>query len=383
MTERKRNILIALGMIGIFLLIHGNFSAAINYYVQQELGITSLILDGVEFTTAEINQMITERMPDFMETKMFFFLIADLLLLGIFVLDIVFKKKNLSKELYLAKFLPAAVVPLLLMGVGLNIVLNQIFYIIPFPKSWMLAYENSVMPMNPDNCVFTMIFTVIVAPIVEEVVFRTLAYTKLKRAMPTVAAAVLLSVIFGLIHGSLMQIVTIPLLGLALVWVLERTKSLYAAILYHSVFNATAMWLTLNAETVSDNELLFLAVGGIATVVGAVWFWTMSVRYDGKESGQEVLPEEVDAVQQNAPRDVHTCSFVLMILGCIFAYFFPVATFGLSIPSLVLSVKRQKQYNTSLAITLNLVALVVAMLMTVLLSYVIVTTVREWGVFTR
>ncbi len=379
MEERKRNILIALGMIGTFLLIQGNFSAAISYYVEHELGTTSLILDGVEFTTAEINQLITERMPDFMETKMFFFLIADLLLLGIFVLDIVFKKKKLSKELYLTKFRPGVIVPLLLMGVGLNIVLNQIFYMIPFPEKWIVDYENSVMPMNPDNCVFTMIFTVIVAPIVEEVVFRALAYTKLKRAMPTVVAAVLLSVVFGLMHGSLMQMVTIPFLGLVLVWVLERTKSLFAAILYHSVFNATAMWLTLNAETVSENTLLVFAIGCMVLVVGAIWFLKIPMACCKEEILSRSLQEEETI--QNTPKDIHICSFVLMILGCIFAYFFPIATFGLSIPSLVLSVKKQKEYNTSLAITLNLVALVVAMLMTVLLSYVIVTTVRGWGVF--
>lgn len=379
MTQRKRNILSALGVVGIFILIQGNFSAAINYYVQQELGIISQILDGVEFTTAEINQMIQEKMPDFMETKMSFFLVADFLLLGIFVLDIVFKKKKLSKELYLAKFRLVGIVPLLLMGVGLNIVLNQIFYMIPFPENWIVDYENSVMPMNPDNCVITMIFTVIVAPIVEEVVFRALAYTKLKHAMPTVVAAVLLSVVFGLIHGSLMQMITIPFLGLVLIWVLERTKSLYAAIFYHSVFNANAMWVTLNAETVSENNLLLLAVGGIAMVVGAVWFWKIPVACRKEEILSRSLQEE--ETTQNTPKDIHICSFVLMILGCIFAYFFPIATFGLSIPSLVLSVKKQKEYNTSLAITLNLVAVVVAMLMTVLLSYVIITTVREWGVF--
>ena len=380
MKEGKRNIFFALGIIGVFVLIQGLFTSALSYYAQQELGITSLILDGVEFTTAEINQMIQEKMPDFMETKMFFLLIADFLLLGIFVLDIVFKKRKLSKELYLAKFRPVGIVPLLLMGVGLNIVFNEIIYIIPFPESWLLAYEDSVMPINPDNCVFTMIFTVIVAPIVEEVVFRALAYTKLKRAMPTIVAAVLLSVIFGLIHGSLMQMVAIPFLGLALVWVLERTKSLYAAILYHSVFNATAMWITLNAETVSENRLLFFVGGGIAMIVGTVWFWRIPIVGGKGEKKQAVLQENGTEVQQEIPKDIHICSFVLMILGCVFAFFFPVATFGLSIPSLVLGVKKQKEYNTSLTITLNLVALVVAMLMTVLIGYVIVTTVRSWGV---
>ncbi len=379
MTVRKRNILVALGIIGVFVLIQGLFTSAVSYYAQQELGITSLILDGVEFTTAEINQMITERNPDFMETKMFFFLIADFLLLGIFVLDIVFKKKKLSKELYLVKFRPAVVIPLLLMGVGFSLLLNQLVSVIPFPESWMLAYENSVIPMNPDNCVFTVIFAIIVAPIVEEVVFRALAYTKLKRAMPAVVAAVLLSVVFGLIHGSLIQMVTIPFLGLVLVWVLERTKSLFAAILYHSVFNATALWLTLNEEMVSEKALLFLTVGGIAMVVGMVWFRRIPVTGGEEEKRQGILPEHGSAERQETPKDIHICSFVLMILGCVFAYLFPVATFGLSIPSLVLSVKKQKEYNTSLTITLNLVALVVAMLMTVLIGYVIVTTIRSWG----
>lgn len=67
---------------------------------------------------------------------------------------------------------------------------------------------------------------------------------------------------------------------------------------------------------------------------------------------------------ENVPtkKTVHVPSLVLMIIGAVFALMFilPIITYGCSIPSLVMSIKRRKTHVTLYAIIINIIALVLA-----------------------
>ncbi|MGN0598991.1 MAG: hypothetical protein ACI4JK_03760 [Oscillospiraceae bacterium] len=53
-------------------------------------------------------------------------------------------------------------------------------------------------------------------------------------------------------------------------------------------------------------------------------------------------------------------SLVLGIVGTVFAFFIPAVTYGCSIPGLVRGVKKRKIKNCTAGITLNIVALAIA-----------------------
>lgn len=69
-----------------------------------------------------------------------------------------------------------------------------------------------------------------------------------------------------------------------------------------------------------------------------------------------------------AKKTVHVPSLVLMIIGAVFALMFilPIITYGCSIPSLVMSIRRRKTHVTLYAIIINIIALVLAVASSVL-----------------
>ncbi len=65
-------------------------------------------------------------------------------------------------------------------------------------------------------------------------------------------------------------------------------------------------------------------------------------------------------------KKVHVPSLVLMIIGAVFALILPIVTYGCSIPSLVMSIKKKEEYITTYAIVINIIALVGALINSIL-----------------
>lgn len=78
---------------------------------------------------------------------------------------------------------------------------------------------------------------VLLAPIVEELMFRGAGYGLLERFGPT-RAAVLVGLAFALVHGLLIGFAVIATFGIGLAFLRARTDSIYPCILLHSTFNA-------------------------------------------------------------------------------------------------------------------------------------------------
>ncbi|MDP9268607.1 MAG: CPBP family intramembrane metalloprotease [Acidobacteriota bacterium] len=98
-------------------------------------------------------------------------------------------------------------------------------------------------------------FGVLVAPLVEELLFRGLLYPVLNRHLGVVAALVLTSLGFALLHASQLALAWAPLLslflvGFALTLVRARFQSVAASTLVHMAYNATLL------------AILYLQTGG-------------------------------------------------------------------------------------------------------------------------
>ena len=83
------------------------------------------------------------------------------------------------------------------------------------------------------------IMTLTIVPIYEELIFRRVIYDDTKKLFNAKIAALVSAVLFGLIHlhGSYMQITVTMVGGLLSAYCYEKTKSLYACILLHSIHN--------------------------------------------------------------------------------------------------------------------------------------------------
>ncbi len=87
----------------------------------------------------------------------------------------------------------------------------------------------------------------VIAPVVEEVVFRGFVYGGLRHRLGVPAALVISSAVFALAHslsvgGSILLLApSLFIAGLVLAWVYERTKSLVPGMLLHATFNLIAV----------------------------------------------------------------------------------------------------------------------------------------------
>ncbi len=96
--------------------------------------------------------------------------------------------------------------------------------------------------------VLTFISLVVLPPFVEEIMFRGFLYSSLKKAMPKVASVVITSLIFASAHlpgggaAGLLYIAAVDtfILSLVLIYLRERTGSLWASITLHGVKNGIA-----------------------------------------------------------------------------------------------------------------------------------------------
>lgn len=85
---------------------------------------------------------------------------------------------------------------------------------------------------------------VLVAPVVEEVLFRGFFHAGLRRSLPFLPAALVTSGLFGLIHYTGPETVGVvpqlAIFGLALAWLYEKTGSLWPPIALHALNNGLA-----------------------------------------------------------------------------------------------------------------------------------------------
>lgn len=90
------------------------------------------------------------------------------------------------------------------------------------------------------------VMAVIMAPFLEEALFRGLLLPALRRRLPFVPAALLVTALFAGLHGVqtggyLPALVAISLVGYLLAWLREASDSLWPSVIFHMGFNFTAL----------------------------------------------------------------------------------------------------------------------------------------------
>ena len=85
-----------------------------------------------------------------------------------------------------------------------------------------------------------LVLFVVIAPFVEEVLFRGLGQSLFRRFGP-VTAIVLVGLFFGIWHGLLIALLVLVPFGWGLAYLRERTNSVYPGMFVHALFNAAAI----------------------------------------------------------------------------------------------------------------------------------------------
>lgn len=90
-----------------------------------------------------------------------------------------------------------------------------------------------------------LLVAVLLAPVFEEIFFRGLFYSALRRKMGPRAAVLLNGLIFGALHFQPLYMVSLVLVGMVLAFLYERTDSLFASMTAHALYNLVVILVAL------------------------------------------------------------------------------------------------------------------------------------------
>lgn len=111
------------------------------------------------------------------------------------------------------------------------------------PDFMLNSYTQTEQAIYGSSIVIQIMAAGIIAPIVEELVFRGLVYKRLTKITDIKIAAVLSAVLFGVYHNNWVQAPYAFIIGLLAVFLYERYKSVVAPILFHMSANLTSVIL--------------------------------------------------------------------------------------------------------------------------------------------
>lgn len=135
--------------------------------------------------------------------------------------------------------------------------------LIPWPESWMEAYLTESSALTTAKPVLDFVAVVLLAPLVEEMLFRGVIYDAFCMLLPAGAAVLFQGVLFGSVHGAIIWIIYAAFMGCVLGYVRKHTGSVRPCVLMHIAFNGSSYLFTWFAERYSEDSatvaLVFIA----------------------------------------------------------------------------------------------------------------------------
>lgn len=158
---------------------------------------------------------------------------------------------------------------IILAAVFLSMALNNIIYLTGVTQS-SASYQEVNRKFFGSGLMWEIIGTCILAPVLEEVLYRGVVYGRVRYWFSKKEAAFISAFIFSAMHMNLVQFIYAFLLGILLVTVYEYTGKIYAPIIAHAAANLIAVLrielgflkaFEKNAASIGACAVVFMAVG--------------------------------------------------------------------------------------------------------------------------
>ena len=122
-------------------------------------------------------------------------------------------------------------------------ILTALFSVFPWfnlNETQPLLYSTLI---SPSGKILAAIALVVVGPILEEVIYRGLIYGKLRKNHSLVTSILIVSILFGFLHGQWNVGVDVFALSVVACLMRETTGTIYAGIILHILKNAIAFYM--------------------------------------------------------------------------------------------------------------------------------------------
>ncbi len=158
----------------------------------------------------------------------------------------------------------------LILGIGCQFFFSGAMNIIQpmFPKVFD-EYGKTMEGLLGSNLYLMLLYTLLIAPIAEELIFRGVTLYRAGKVLPFLGANLLQAMFFGIYHRNIIQGIYAFVMGYLLGLVYRRYRTIYATILLHILVNASVFFVVLfPAATLS---YIIMMVVGLAGSIYAIF----------------------------------------------------------------------------------------------------------------
>ena len=150
-----------------------------------------------------------------------------------------FRRRSLTDAANICPAPPFKVGTAFVCGLAAQLPLGFLVGLIPFPEKVLQGHEE-LMSASTTPMPVQVLYVIVLAPVIEEIFFRGIAHDRLARTMPPIAASLLSSTAFALIHGETLAIIAALIAGFLLSVIYNRYRSVLVTIAFHMGFNSCA-----------------------------------------------------------------------------------------------------------------------------------------------
>lgn len=151
-----------------------------------------------------------------------------------------------------------------------------------FFKQSASNYESIMTGITTSGYAFVVIG--IVAPIVEDVIFRGLILNELRRNYSVATAIIIQGILFGILHLNIAQAMYAAFAGIILGLIAVAADSVIPAILAHMVMNSSALALQYVDEATLNNLLVPIITVSFVFLIVTCYQWIRKVKHDNKKT---------------------------------------------------------------------------------------------------
>lgn len=120
---------------------------------------------------------------------------------------------------------------------------------------------------NSNNIFLTLFITIIILPTFEEILFRGLIFNELRSKYNITLAVIIQGIIFGTMHGNVIQGIYTVILGVILSMIYIWTDSIYSCIIGHIVYNFLGTLVVPNI--LINKKIMYLSIIVAIVIIGA------------------------------------------------------------------------------------------------------------------
>ena len=203
------------------------------------------------------------------------------------------RKQELSSACSFKKFDYSQIPVLMVLGFSLQYLFQGLIQIFGLDKLFPEHEALIKLIFEGGSPLMIILSVIILAPFIEEVLFRGLIINELKGKMPFVLVIIIQALIFGLIHGNWLQIAYASILGILLGLISTWSRSVWPAIILHISMNGTPflselLWDSTQIEqSVSDYRIPVTVTSGVL-VIAIMYFIYKKKNTDSKVSAIEI-----------------------------------------------------------------------------------------------